>query len=433
MTGTDAEIQLDPTNPIGYKRSPALQGKFDEAAEKLLQTDGWDNPEKGNRRELVADLALEGGGVKGIGLVGAVLVLHEAGYKFRGVAGTSAGAIAASLIASLSLPGQDFTQLKSILDDLTFENFMPEGKLHHFMDSHGGKVLPMVEDAAILTHRTGLYPGSYLYTWLEPHLDKLGVKTFADLKLSASVDPDLSLPAGHDYRLVVHTSDVTRRVLVRLPWDYPVYGHVSDDEKVVDAVRASMSIPFFFEPVTFQANRTEVDVPKPDGTTIRQIFEGGTVTWVDGGLLRNFPISAFDRTDGRPPRWPTIGVKLSSLRTSFPADKASESALSIAIGSLHTLMNEWDMYSVDAATAARTIFVDSGDLSATEFNLTADQQNTLFLSGVTAATEFLIEMAGANDGRVPRTSSEGKAYALKQGLVGAPILASAATPAEPAT
>jgi hypothetical protein len=96
-------------------------------------------------------------------------------------------------------------------------------------------------------------------------------------------------------------------------------------------------------------------------------------------------------------------------------------------------MNEWDMYSVDAATAARTIFVDSGDLSATEFNLTADQQNTLFLSGVRAATEFLIEMAGANDGRVPRTSTEGKAYALKQGLVGAPILASAATPAVPAT
>ena len=27
-------------------------------------------------------------------------------------------------------------------------------------------------------------------------------------------------------------------------------------------------------------------------------------------MLSNFPIDIFDRTDGRPPRWPTFGVKL---------------------------------------------------------------------------------------------------------------------------
>jgi NTE family protein len=36
-----------------------------------------------------ADLVLEGGGVKGIGLVGALSVLEEAGYEFPAVAGTS--------------------------------------------------------------------------------------------------------------------------------------------------------------------------------------------------------------------------------------------------------------------------------------------------------------------------------------------------------
>ena len=39
-----------------------------------------------------ADLVLEGGGVKGIGLAGAVLALDQAGYRFQRVAGTSAGA-----------------------------------------------------------------------------------------------------------------------------------------------------------------------------------------------------------------------------------------------------------------------------------------------------------------------------------------------------
>ena len=38
-----------------------------------------------------ADLVLEGGGVKGLGLVGAVLHLMREGYTFPRVAGTSAG------------------------------------------------------------------------------------------------------------------------------------------------------------------------------------------------------------------------------------------------------------------------------------------------------------------------------------------------------
>ena len=45
-----------------------------------------------------ADLVLEGGGVKGIGLVGALSVLEQSGYTFERVAGTSAGAIVASLV-----------------------------------------------------------------------------------------------------------------------------------------------------------------------------------------------------------------------------------------------------------------------------------------------------------------------------------------------
>jgi predicted patatin/cPLA2 family phospholipase len=40
---------------------------------------------------VLADLVLEGGGVQGIALVGAIIVLPERGYQFRRVAGTSAG------------------------------------------------------------------------------------------------------------------------------------------------------------------------------------------------------------------------------------------------------------------------------------------------------------------------------------------------------
>jgi len=46
-----------------------------------------------------ADAVFEIGGVKGIGLVGAVYEVEKAGYEFENLAGTSAGAIVASLLA----------------------------------------------------------------------------------------------------------------------------------------------------------------------------------------------------------------------------------------------------------------------------------------------------------------------------------------------
>ena len=52
------------------------------------------------RQELKADAVFEGGGVKGIGLVGAVAVAEEKGYHWVNVAGTSAGAIVATLLAA---------------------------------------------------------------------------------------------------------------------------------------------------------------------------------------------------------------------------------------------------------------------------------------------------------------------------------------------
>jgi predicted acylesterase/phospholipase RssA len=68
-----------------------LQARFDAAAQHLRVVDGLPDRDHDGERCLITDLALEGGGVKGIGMVGAVLVLDEAGYAFRGVAGTSAG------------------------------------------------------------------------------------------------------------------------------------------------------------------------------------------------------------------------------------------------------------------------------------------------------------------------------------------------------
>ncbi len=298
---------INPGQLYGYARPPQRQEEFDQAVAALRSSDGW-SPSPSAPKELVADLALEGGGVKGIAIVGAVSVLAEAGYRFARVAGTSAGAIAATLIAAITKAGKPMSSLKGYLDTLSFENFMPEGKLHLFLDHHLGKAGGALSDAGILSHRMGLYPGDYLAEWLGPILhDDLGIRTFADLKITLEEDPGMSLPDSRRYRLVVHTSDITRGELARLPWDYNYYGHDRDAEEVVGAVRASMSIPFFFEPVTFDALAADVDIPLPGGGSITTHYEPGTVTWVDGGMLRNFPIDAFAGWTARRPAGPPSG------------------------------------------------------------------------------------------------------------------------------
>src|SRR5664280_1253467 len=112
------DVVVDGTDKHGYRRSVTFQREFEEAIDSLRRVDSWKNP-NGND-QLVADLVLEGGGVKGIGLVGAVLVLSEAGYTFPRVAGTSAGAIAATLIASIGKANNDMATLNGYVRGLDF-------------------------------------------------------------------------------------------------------------------------------------------------------------------------------------------------------------------------------------------------------------------------------------------------------------------------
>lgn len=76
------------------------------------------------------DAVFEGGGVKGIGLVGAVSIIESAGYEFENLAGTSAGAIVASLLAV----DYKADEIKSELERLDYNKFKDEGlldKLRH--------------------------------------------------------------------------------------------------------------------------------------------------------------------------------------------------------------------------------------------------------------------------------------------------------------
>jgi NTE family protein len=328
-----------------------------------------------------ADLVLEGGGVKGIGLVGAVLTLHGAGFVFPRIGGTSAGAIVAALIAAYQVRDVPLTQLQTDMAELDYTQFMQK--------TWAEKHLGLIGDATALVSHQGLYASSYVQQWLTSKLEPLGIRTFADLKITG--DDGTALAPHQRYRLVTHTSDLTRGALARLPWDLPYYLlnskdrddparqiAVIDSYPIVDAVRASMSIPFFFQP-------------------FEQKTVLGACTWVDGGLLQNFPVTVFDRTDGRPNRWPTFGIKLSSRPGVNAPDVPVQGDLREVVSIAHTAMGEWNRYPLaDEGVGARTVFVDTMGIASTDFGLTTDQRDELFANGLAAAGKFLAAWAKAH-------------------------------------
>jgi NTE family protein len=307
-----------------------------------------------------ADLVLEGGGVKNIALLGAVTVLAEAGYTFPRVAGTSGGAIIAAGIAAYQKAGRDLGDLLDVSLRVDNSRFLAWRR--------PGRVSGPLSGALDLVRRGGLHSGDYLYEFLSPALAGVGVRTFGDLRIDD--DPGSSLAEHQQYSLVIHVADITHQVLVRLPWDYPLYGIPADEQPIAEAVRASMSIPFFFRPVHVKTDH-------------------GAATWVDGGLLANYPITVFDRTDGKPPRWPTWGVKVS---TSPPhgQDRPVRTAVGLGIRCLATVTGDWYRSSLGADTAGRrTIQVDTSGVSARQFDLDNHARLRLFENGRAAAAAFL--------------------------------------------
>jgi NTE family protein len=300
---------------------------------------------------LTADLVLEGGGVKGIALVGAYSVIEERGYTINRVAGTSAGSIVGALIAAK----MSARELEAEMRALDYSEFQDKGLLDK---------IPLVGEALSVLFEDGVYEGNYAKNWVAGQLEKRGVKTFADLPYdNADLEPE------QRYSLVVMASDITRGRLRRLPWDYQVYELEAGEQAVADAVRASMSIPFFFEPVKLKHR------------------EGHESVLVDGGMLSNFPVNVFDAPN---PRWPTFGIKLSARAKALEGSIADVSGpISMTKAMIKTMTGFYDrIYIDDPDIQARTIFVDTGKIQATDFDLTPEQRDTLFENGRKAAVDF---------------------------------------------
>ena len=164
----------------------------------------------------------------------------------QNIAGTSAGAITAALLAA----GHTAAELREIIISLDYRQFH---------DRAWEDKVPLVERSLSLLLDLGLYEGDRFLEWIRAQLEAKGVH----LRRSrpGRVRRRSALPA----RLQVIASDVEARA-ARAPRDARKLGIEPDDLDVALAVWMSMSILVFFEPVRFE---------NPETGQVHVIVDGG--------------------------------------------------------------------------------------------------------------------------------------------------------------
>ncbi|HEU5141167.1 MAG TPA: patatin-like phospholipase family protein [Bacillales bacterium] len=290
---------------------------------------------------MIIDGVFSGGGVKAIALVGALQVMEERGYTFQQVAGTSAGALVAALVAC----GYRSSEITKIMKETEFSQLQDSKK----------SIIPFPFMRWLRVYwKLGMYKGDALERWIRRLLRDKGVDTFSDL-------PDGSLK--------VVASDLSKGRILVMPDDLERYGILPEKFSVARAVRMSSGLPFFYEPILLY-DRT-----------------GGKSVIVDGGVLSNFPLWLFDQDVAELQR-PVIGFQLSTKLENQPARKI-RTAVDLYQGLFATMKQAHDARFIAEHQAAKVVFIPVDHVSATNFNLDEETKQKLIQLGRERTQKFL--------------------------------------------
>jgi len=294
----------------------------------------------------------QGGGVKAIGLAGAVCAAEKHGITFGRLAGTSSGSIIASLLAA----GYTGEELKDVIQQAPFSTFLKHTGLHR---------VRWLGPAVRLYLKKGLYSGDRVESWAEGLLAARGIRHFGDL------------PKG---KLQIIASDISTGRLLVLPDDIVKYGIEPERFLISRAIRMSISIPFFFDPVILRKRYRNGEKPEP--------FRDQFVYVVDGGVLSNFPLWLFDK-DTKDPNdpVPTLGFQLVG-RAEPPAPNRIVGPITMFKALFSTMMDAHDERYIDESQGFRTIKIPSANVHTTEFQISPEKSLELFAAGVQVGDKF---------------------------------------------
>jgi len=328
--------------------------------------------ERGIQRGKYRNLVFKGGGVRGIAYMGALEVLEELDVlkNIERVAGTSSGAIAATIVSFQ----KNISEMIEIFDTLDLQK-VPQGAVD-------GKrkniiLLKNSENYTRLFERFGWYSSAYFHDWLQSIIADQ-CRGNADATFN-----DFRKLGFRDLYIVVSNISRHRAEVFSVK--------TTPDVSVADAVRMSMSIPLFFEALRFDGKRM-----------------GAGDYYVDGGLYNNYPIHIFDQPEfAKESRLYRDGVNLETLGLFlFPSklydiDNVDDPKhlweyLDLIVRSLNDSRQISDL-AENVANKQRTIEISDCGISSTQFDLSPDSKEyqQLFTEGRMAAEKFFgVEKAG---------------------------------------
>ncbi len=312
----------------------------------------------------ITHVVFEGAGIKGLAYAGAIAGLEQGGRmkEVRHVAGTSAGAITALLVA-LDYRSDEVLQ---IVSDTRFEAF-----------NDGG--FPVFGSIFRMKNHYGWYKGDRFLRWL------------ADLIEAKTGNPDITFAEMHQagFRdLYVTATCVNRQRMVVLSREtYP-------NMRILDAVRISMSIPFYFQAMWIDSEGRVLG--KREDRSRADLM-------VDGGYLANYPIFLFDSAAvgecGHPLRVPKPGVVGIRMDTDaqIGLDHGEGGLTPQPVGSFGQYFSASFVLVAENLNRpfctpedwARTISVSSLDIGPKIRRMSEKEKTDLYRSGLVATEKFL--------------------------------------------
>ncbi len=317
------------------------------------------------------NLALEGGGVRGLAYAGALEVLEQKNIlqHIEKVAGSSAGAIAGLMISL----GYNSVEIDSILQNLKIQQFN-DGK------DIVGKIIRIKKEY-------GLFKGKKFEKWIGKLIEyKTGDSntTFYDLHQKHLLDNTFK-----DFYCT--GTNISRQQLEIFSWEtWP-------QMQIKTAVHISSCIPFYFKPVAIDSIGNEVYAKKP-----LPKYD----LYVDGGMLCNFPINMFDKCpEGHSPltsknveyNYETLGLKLEREKQvqEFEENKTEIAPYQIknmkeyTSAVMNLMMEKLSRNSADLSNEkGRTIYISYGEISGRPRKISLEEKKILHDNGFAAATQF---------------------------------------------
>lgn len=362
----------------------------------------------------------KGGGIKGIAYLGAINEGIKQGLfdlnSFQAFAGTSAGAITATLLAlRIKMPKLEeimkttvFTTFFDWHDKINTEYLIAQVKTGISSWKFISNISAINRIREVLDNHQGLCKGDAFLNWIQTQIAEgikntplaVGLDTAEKLIDRAKLVTfrDLHNNRDHFADLVIYGSNVNTGHSERYCFE------TTPDMCVADAVRISMSLPFIFDPhkkhIVKDGKRQLAERKAVVDGVEKIVFDEDLC--VDGGLFNNYPVGAFDfHPESGEPEYneQTIGFCLlepddhehhehgkDRISNVLPENSALRFAVSLAYSTFFNQQGNDHQ--------KRTIYINTRDVGTTEFDLDPKRQQMLIDEGKDGVRRFIARQHG---------------------------------------